>query len=159
MDENKTLYKQTKKAYKKAKFKTLGVFKIIAIIALVFAIVLTPVSVVLNMFDNTVAAFVGGTFWELENEDKDAQYYEMDFKSNEEMYEKAMALDPWRLHFADCPDPGARAVRWPGLWNADLNGGNTSKTFCVRNHRVYLGCDDLGSCRCAVSGYEYEHFL
>ncbi|MBR5472637.1 MAG: glycoside hydrolase family 3 C-terminal domain-containing protein [Clostridia bacterium] len=88
MDENKTLYKQTKKAYKKAKFKTLGIFKIIAIIALVFAIVLTPISVVLNMFDNTVAAFAGGTFWELENEDKDAQYYEMDFDSNEEMYEK-----------------------------------------------------------------------
>ena len=39
------------------------------------------------MFDNTVAAFVGGSFWELVNEDPNAKYFEMDFSTNEEMYE------------------------------------------------------------------------
>ena len=87
MDEKKALYKQTKKAYKKQKRRKVTPWKTLAILCLVFAVIVTPVSVVLGMFDNTVAAFAGGTFWELENEDKDAQYYELDFESNEEMYE------------------------------------------------------------------------
>ena len=86
MDEKKALYKQTKKAYKKAKRKALGLWKTLAIICLVLTVILVPVNVVLGMFDNTVAAFAGGTFWELQNEDKDAQYYKNDFETNEEMY-------------------------------------------------------------------------
>lgn len=86
MDEKKTLFKQTKKAYKKAKRKALGLWKTLAIICLVLSVILVPTNIVLGMFDNTIAAFAGGTFWELENEDKNAQYYEMDFKTNEEMY-------------------------------------------------------------------------
>ena len=86
MDEKKLLFKQTKKAYKKAKRKVLGLWKTMAIICLVLTVVLVPANVVLSMFDNTVAAFFGGTFWELENEDKDAQYFESDFSSDEEMY-------------------------------------------------------------------------
>ena len=31
------------------------------------------------MFDNTIALFTGGTFWELENEDPNAVYYESYF--------------------------------------------------------------------------------
>ena len=86
MNEKKALYKQTKKAYKKAKRKALGLWKTLAIICIVLTVILTPVSIVLTMFDNTVAAFAGGTFWELQNEDNDAQYYENDFETNEEMY-------------------------------------------------------------------------
>ena len=36
------------------------------------------------MFDNTIALFVGGTFWEVENEDPSAQYYVGDFATEEE---------------------------------------------------------------------------
>lgn len=36
-------------------------------------------------FDNTVAAFMGGTFWKLRNSDPGAQYYTGDFSSSEEM--------------------------------------------------------------------------
>ena len=88
MDEKKALFKQTKKAYKKAKRKALGLWKTLSIICLVLTIVLVPVNVVLGMFDNTVAAFAGGTFWELENEDENANYFKSDFKTDEEMYKK-----------------------------------------------------------------------
>ena len=87
MDEKKALYKQTKKAYKKAKRKALGLWKTLAIICIVLAVILTPVSVVLSMFDNTIAAFTGDSFWTLENEDESAVYYESDFETDEQMYE------------------------------------------------------------------------
>ena len=87
MDEKKTLFKQTKRAYKKAKRKALGLWKTIAVFCLVLTIVLVPANVVLGMFDNTIVALTGGSFWELENEDKNAQYFESDFESDEQMYE------------------------------------------------------------------------
>ena len=68
-------YKAEKKAYKKAKRRMVTPWKVLTIIALVVMLLMTPVTIALNMFDNTVAAFVGGTFWELENEDIHAQYF------------------------------------------------------------------------------------
>ena len=88
MDENKALFKQTKKAYKKTKRKILGLWKTLAIICLVLTIILTPTNIVLNIFDNTIVALAGGSFWKLENEDPDAQYFKSDFASDEEMYKK-----------------------------------------------------------------------
>lgn len=77
MDEKKTL----KKAYKKAKRKTVTLWKTLTIIVMVLAIILSAASVGLGMFDNTIVAMMGGSFWELENEDANAQYYTMDFDS------------------------------------------------------------------------------
>ena len=74
MDEKKTL----KKAYKKAKRKTVTLWKTLTIIVMVLAIILSAASVGLGMFDNTIVAMMGGSFWELENEDANAQYYTMD---------------------------------------------------------------------------------
>lgn len=88
MDENKALFKQTKKAYKKTKRKILGLWKTLAIICLVLTIILTPTNIVINIFDNTIVALAGGSFWKLENEDPDAQYFKSDFASDEEMYKK-----------------------------------------------------------------------
>ncbi len=88
MDENKALFKQTKKAYKKTKRKMLGLWKTLAIICLVLTIILTPTNIVLNIFDNTIVALAGGSFWKLENEDPAAQYFKSDFASDEEMYKK-----------------------------------------------------------------------
>lgn len=86
MKEKKMILKQTKKEYKKTKRKILGVWKTLAIIALVLSVILVPASVVVSMFDNTVAAFTGGTFWKVESPDETAQYYESDFTSDEDMY-------------------------------------------------------------------------
>ena len=46
----------------------------------------------LQKFDNTVAAFVGGTFWELENEDPNAQYFTSDFNTPEEMVDYGLTV-------------------------------------------------------------------
>ncbi len=86
MDEKKTLFKQTKKEYKKAKRKALRPWKTLGIICLVLTIILVPTNVALGIFDNTIVALAGGSFWELENEDENAKYFESDFSSDEEMY-------------------------------------------------------------------------
>ncbi|MBQ3183562.1 MAG: glycoside hydrolase family 3 C-terminal domain-containing protein, partial [Clostridia bacterium] len=82
MDNN---FKQIKKDYKRKKRKAIGPWKAIAIVFLVLTLILAPLSVVLKMFDNTLAAFVGGSFWELENEDEGAVYFKNDFDSVEDM--------------------------------------------------------------------------
>jgi len=56
----------------------------LGIFFLILALVFTPVSFVLGVFDNAVAAFLGGSFWTVENEDPDANYFELDFATNEE---------------------------------------------------------------------------
>ena len=88
---NKEL-KAQKKAYKKARRKATRPWKGLSIISGILAVILVAATVLLSMFDNTVAAFVGGTFWELENEDKNAIYYEGDFDSPEEMAEYGIEL-------------------------------------------------------------------
>ena len=86
MNERKMQLKQLKKQSKKVKRRKVCLWKTIGIISLVLCLILAPVSVVLGMFDNTIAAFLGQSFWELENVDENAVYYEMDFESDEEMY-------------------------------------------------------------------------
>ena len=82
MDKNE--FKAQKKAYKKARRKASGLWKWLSIISAPLAVVLIAVTVIFNVFDNTIALFFGGTFWELENEDENAVYYESDFASEEE---------------------------------------------------------------------------
>ena len=86
MDEQKVQKKQLKKAYKKAKRKHVTLWKALSITLIVVLVLSIIGNVVLNMFDNTIVAMVGGSFWELENEDPNAVYYSLDFDSNEEMY-------------------------------------------------------------------------
>ena len=86
MDERKAELKQLKKACKKEKRRHIGLWKTFGVLFLVLSLILTPASVVVSMFDNTIAAFVGQSFWEVENEDPNAIYYESDFASDEEMY-------------------------------------------------------------------------
>ena len=81
-----------KKAYKQSKRKTVTLWKTLGIITLVFSLILTPLTILLGLFDNTVAAMLGGTFWKLENEDPNANYFKMDFDSNEAMYKRGDEL-------------------------------------------------------------------
>ena len=85
-------YKQEKKAYKKMKRKLVTPWKVVAIVCAILTLIMGPLTVVLKMFDNTVAAFVGGTFWELENEDPNAQYFVSDFKDEDEMISYGLEL-------------------------------------------------------------------
>ncbi len=92
MEDDKSRGKALKKAYKRTKRKCVQPWKGLAIFGIVLSILLWPIFGVLNMFDNTVAAFVGGTFWKLKNEDKGAQYFTSDFSSAEEMTDYGLVL-------------------------------------------------------------------
>ena len=91
MDEKKE-YKARKKAYNKARRKAIRPWKGLTIFSALVAIIMIPLYTVLAMFDNTMAVFVGGTFWDLKNEDENAQYFTSDFASVEEMTEYGLAL-------------------------------------------------------------------
>ena len=92
MDEIKAQKKALKKAYKKAKRKTVLGWKILTILCAMLMVIFIPLCTILNTFDNTVAAFVGGTFWKLENEDPNAQYFTTDFSSPEEMVDYGLTV-------------------------------------------------------------------
>ena len=92
MDERKIEKKALKKAYKRAKRRSISPWKGLTILLLVLSIIVMPLGIALGMFDNTLAAFVGGTFWELKNEDPNANYFEMDFDTTEEMTAYGEAL-------------------------------------------------------------------
>ena len=51
--------------------------KAISVILVVLFVIMIPVNVVVRMFDNTISLLVAGnTFWELENADPNAKYFE-----------------------------------------------------------------------------------
>ena len=81
---DKKEFKVQKKAYKKAKRKACGLWKALSIITGPLAVILAIATFVIGMFDNTFALFLGGTFWEVENEDPSAQYYVGEFATEEE---------------------------------------------------------------------------
>lgn len=84
--------KARKKAYKKALRKTRRPWKLLTFLSIPFAIIIIAAFTIVSMFDNTVALFVGGTFWKLENEDPEAIYYESDFASDEERVKRGSEL-------------------------------------------------------------------
>ena len=71
--------KARKKAFKKARSKATRPWKWLTWISMPLAIILTAATVVVSMFDNTMALFLGGTFWEVVDEDPNAVFYEGDF--------------------------------------------------------------------------------
>ena len=92
MDVNKQEKKIRKKAYKKARRKFTGVWKTLTAISSPLLVIFIAASIVVGMFDNTVALFTGDTFWELENADSSAVYYEEDFATQEERVAKGYEL-------------------------------------------------------------------
>ena len=75
--------KARKKAYKKALRKARRPWKFLSLLSIPLAVILIAATVVVSMFDNTIALFTGGTFWELENEDPNAVYFESYFENEE----------------------------------------------------------------------------
>ena len=55
-------------------------------------LLLTAAMTVVSMFDNTIALFTGGTFWELKNTDDSVVYYEGDFATEAERTAAGAAL-------------------------------------------------------------------
>ncbi len=92
MSDTKATKKALKKAYKRAKRKNVTLWKVLSFISAPVAIIMAIATFALSMFDNTLAAFVGGDFHELVNKDPNAIYYESDFASAEEMVEYGLEL-------------------------------------------------------------------
>ncbi len=92
MDVTKSEKKLQKKAYKRARRKVIRPWRFLTWFSGVTAVILVAAMIVVGIFDNTVALFVGDTFWELENEDKDAIYYTNDFASQEERVARGYEL-------------------------------------------------------------------
>ncbi|MBQ4600821.1 MAG: glycoside hydrolase family 3 C-terminal domain-containing protein [Oscillospiraceae bacterium] len=84
-DSYKAEKKAQKKAYKKARGKASRPWKFLTWLTGPIAVILIAATVIVGMFDNTIAIMAKGTFTELINEDPNAVYYEMDFASNDEM--------------------------------------------------------------------------
>ena len=87
MDERKKQLKQLKKERKRAKRKNVTLWKTLGILFLVLSLIFTAASVVVKMFDNTMAALMGGKFWTVIDEDPNAIYYKMDFATDKERLE------------------------------------------------------------------------
>ncbi len=92
MEVTKQEKKAQKKAFKKARRRARRPWKFLTLLSAPLAVILIIATVVVTMFDNTMALFAGGTFWELENADSEAIYYEGDFKTEEERTKKGAEL-------------------------------------------------------------------
>ena len=84
---NKEELKAKKKVYKKAKKKAVRPWSILTGISAPLMAIFIIASIVVGLFDNTIVAMMGGSFWELVGRDENAMYYKMDFKSPQAMYE------------------------------------------------------------------------
>ena len=92
MSERKTELKQAKKASLRMKRKYVTLWKTLAILAAVVMAFSIIGHALLSTFDNTLAAFVGGTFWTVVDEDSTARYFTMDFATVEEMARRGEEL-------------------------------------------------------------------
>ena len=136
MSETKVSKKALKKAYKKAKRKTVTPWKVLTLISAPVAIIMAVATFALSMFDNTLAAFVGGDFHELVNEDPNAIYYESGFASPEEMVEYGLAL---------CELVEAEGAALLMNENNALPLAKGSKVSCFSNSSVNLVYGGTGS--------------
>lgn len=84
--------KAQRKAYRKARGKASRPWKLLTWLSAPLMVILIPITVIVGMFDNTIALFTGAYFWDLVNEDPNANYYTSDFATQEERLEKGYAL-------------------------------------------------------------------
>ena len=92
MEITKKEKKQQKKAFKKARRKATGLWSFLSWLCGILTVILLVATIVVGMFDNTVALFVNNTFWELENEDPNAVYFKEDFATQKDRVDKGYEL-------------------------------------------------------------------
>ena len=92
MEVTKTTKKEQKKAYKRAHGRAVRPWKTLTWVSGPLAVLLIVATITVTIFDNTVALFVGGTFWKLINEDKNAIYYASEYATEAERVKKGYEL-------------------------------------------------------------------
>ena len=78
MDTRNQDLKRLKKECRRAKRQHVALWKAFGIFFLILTLICAPLCLVVKALDNTVASYLGGTFWKLENKDDSAIYYEQD---------------------------------------------------------------------------------
>ena len=84
MKERKARLKMLKKAYNRAKCKHLALWKTLDVLSLVCAILFSVCAGSVWLFDNAAAVMLGGNFWDVIDEDPNAQYFKSDYAFNGE---------------------------------------------------------------------------
>ena len=92
MELRKMQLKSLKRVYKKERRRKVSPWKTMAILCLVLSLVFAPVCVAAVALDNGVAAILGGSFWELKNQDPNANYFALDFASEQELSDYAAGV-------------------------------------------------------------------
>ena len=82
--EEKDDFLEEKKKARKEKNKAVKPWKGLTFLNLFLAVISIVALVLVTVFDNTVAIFVGGTFWKLKDASREAQYFTTDFPDWEE---------------------------------------------------------------------------
>ncbi|MBE6977773.1 MAG: hypothetical protein E7438_03920 [Ruminococcaceae bacterium] len=90
--QNKEALQARKKAYKKAKKKAVRPWSIFTGIFTPFMVIFIAAAILVSMFDNTVALFLGATFWELVDAEPSIKFYESDYGSDEARLEAGYEL-------------------------------------------------------------------
>ena len=83
---NKAELKARKKAYKKAKKKAVRPWSILTGITAPLTAIFIIASIVVGLFDNTIVAMMGGTFWELVDGDERFLHFRSDYNTPESMF-------------------------------------------------------------------------
>lgn len=128
MEKNRDM-KSRKKEYKRARRKATRPWKILTWISAPITIILIVLSVLCSTFDNSLSIFIGGTFNDIKNKDGNANYYKMDFDSQEEMVRYGEAL---------CRQVEAEGAALLANENQALPLAEGSKVSCFSNSSVNL---------------------
>ena len=91
MDLRAMKLKHLKKVCKRAKRKYVTLWKTFGILFLVLTLVLAPMCAAVKLADNLFASRLGGTFWQLENRDEKAVYYQADDLDAQKLSHQVMA--------------------------------------------------------------------
>ena len=93
MSIRKGSIRRLKEACRQEKRRYVTGWKVGAIVLLIFALLFTPLSLAVKVFDNALVASLGGSFWELQNEDAAAIFFATDFATGQELEEQTNALE------------------------------------------------------------------
>lgn len=85
MDTRKQELKRLKKECRRSKRQHVTLWKALGIFFLILTLMFTPLCLVVKALDNTIASYLGGAFWELENRDENAQYFKPDEWNSQEL--------------------------------------------------------------------------
>ena len=131
---------EEKKKLKKAKRKAIRPWKGLTFLSLPLALISIAALIAATIFDNTVAIFFGGTFWELENTSDAAEYFTTDYEEWEDNEEYGRRIaEQVEAEGAALFSKADVAIATTGIAGPD--GGSEQKPVGL----VYIACNVKGN--------------